>query len=82
MTIELPAELAEFEPCIVVNEEAGLTIAVFEDVAYYAKPLFPDLPHWIDELRAMDDDRLIGVQLWMTMPPQLTADGELTGGSK
>lgn len=61
-------EIADFKPCIYVNDGAGVTICQFEDVAYVAKPLHPGLYHFIDELRAVDDDRLVGVQFWCGTP--------------
>lgn len=74
--ITLPdgVELLPFEPVVMVNEELGLTIAVFEDVPYVAKPLHKGVYHFVDELRAMEDDRLVGVQFWVGVPSPSSVD--------
>lgn len=63
-------------PATVVNDDMKITTAVFEDTAYVARPLFAGIPHWIDELRAMDDNRLVGIQIWATTPPVTKGDRE------
>lgn len=66
----LPASAEQaFKPCVILKEEAGITEAVFEDCAYVAKPVIPGIHHWVDELRAIDDDRLVGIQIWAIRPP-------------
>jgi len=67
----LVAEAAEpvaFKPCVIVNEEAGITEATFEDVPYVAVPVFDGVHHWIDKHVAMDDGRLVGFAVWKTHP--------------
>lgn len=44
-----------------------LTMWVFEDVSCVARQAFPGKYHFVDELRAMTDDRLVGVQVWKTI---------------
>ena len=70
-----------FKPCITVNEEAGITEATFEDVAYVAQPVFPGIPHWIDKHVAMDDGRLVGIAIWATKPPAAPAAEAEPGSS-
>jgi hypothetical protein len=66
---DAPAPEAVFRPCISISEEAGITEAVFEDVAYVAEPVFPGVHHWIDKHLALDDGRLVGMAIWATKPP-------------
>lgn len=61
-------ERDSFIPHTIVKNELGMTECVFEDVACVAKPLHPGVHHFIDELRAMDDDRLVGIQFWASRP--------------
>lgn len=65
-----------FEPCTMVNDVLGLTTTMFEDVAYVAKPLHDGAPHFIDELRATDDNRLVGVQYWVGLPTGRTIEAK------
>ena len=68
--MELPdgIEIGEFKPCIIVNEEIGITEFVTEDVAYVAEPVFPGVYHWIDKHLAVDDGRIVGMAVWKTKP--------------
>lgn len=59
-----------FKPCISVNDEAKITTATFEDVAYVAVPVFDGVHHWIDKHLALDDGRMVGMAVWATLPPQ------------
>lgn len=73
--MDLPeGEIAEFKPVAYVNEECGITEYVFEDAAYVAQPVFPNLYHYIDWMVALDDGRLVGIQFWskhdLPQPPQ------------
>ena len=64
----------DFKPCITVNEDAGVTEAVFEDVPYIADPVFPGAFHYIDRHVAMDDGRLVGMAVWKaSTPPAVNA---------
>ena len=65
MAMPLPDMGGErFKPCRLDNSDSGITEWVFEDVAHVARPAFPEIYHFIDELVAMDDGRLVGVQFW------------------
>lgn len=57
------------KPHIEIGEESGITTAIFEDVAHVVRPVIDGIPHWIDGLYAMDDGRLVGMQVWATNPP-------------
>lgn len=71
--------IAEFKPCRLDMADSGMTQWFFEDVGYVAKPAFPGLYHFIDELRAMDDDRLVGVQFWGPPPKPPAESGDADG---
>ena len=55
-----------FKPCVTVNDESGITEAIFEDVSAVAVPVFDGVYHYIDKLVAPDDGRLVGLQVWAT----------------
>jgi hypothetical protein len=61
--------VAQFKPCIQINEELGITEIIFEDTGYVATPVFDGVHHWIDKHEAMDDGRLVGMTVWLTKPP-------------
>lgn len=65
-----PDKPARDEPARIDLTESGVTQWVFEDCPHVAKDAFPGVFHFIDELRAMDDGRLVGVQFWGPKPPQ------------
>ena len=54
--------LEEFKPCVIQNDELGLTTYLHEDVPYFARPMSDK--HWVDSLIASDDGRLVGVNFW------------------
>jgi len=61
------AELAgEFKPCVI--EFGPITEIVLEDVSSVSRPVFPEHPHMVNWLCAMDDDRVVGVRIWQTLP--------------
>lgn len=75
-------ELLPFVPCVTINPLIGITTCFFEDCATVAKPLHPGIHHFIDELRAIDNDRLVGIQFWTgypnpTPPPQADREAVL-----
>ena len=53
-----------FKPCRVDLPDAGTVQFVFEDVAYFTRPVQDGIFHSADWMLAMDDKRLVGVQLW------------------
>jgi hypothetical protein len=57
-------ELAEFKPCKIILEDAGITQFVFEDAAHYTAPVIEGEYHSVDWMIAMDDGRLVGLQFW------------------
>lgn len=61
-------EIAEFKPCRLDLSDSGMAQWAFEDVANVANPAFPGVYHFIDEIRAMDDGRLVGIQFWGPPP--------------
>ena len=61
-------ESPAFKPCVVVNDETGITEITIEDVAFVAVPLFEGIHHYMDKLVAMDDGRLVGFTIWQTAP--------------
>lgn len=58
-----------FIPQIFTNSEVGLTTFLFEDVASFSTPIFAMAGHVADWLLAMDDRRVVGVQVW-ALPPE------------
>lgn len=56
--------LPPFKPCVIENKEMRLTEIVLEDVGYVAVPAFEGIHHTVDWLVAMDDRRIVGVQVW------------------
>lgn len=61
-------EVGEFKPCVIIDNEAGVTEFVFEDAAYVAEPVIPGVHHWIDKHVAMSDGRLVGGKVWFASP--------------
>jgi hypothetical protein len=59
---------AVFKPCRVDLVDSNMTQWAFEDVANFARPAFPGLYHFIDEICAMEDGRLVGIQFWGPPP--------------
>ncbi|MGE3645463.1 MAG: hypothetical protein AB7F96_16565 [Beijerinckiaceae bacterium] len=57
-----------FEPGTHVNDDTGITQTYFEDVPYKAVPLHEGVPNFIDEMRALDDGRLVGMIYWVGIP--------------
>ena len=55
---------AEFKPCRIDFEESGIIQYLFEDTAYFARPVEGMPPHTVDWLIAGDDGRLVGMQFW------------------
>lgn len=64
-------QIEDFMPCRFYGEDSKITSWIFEDVAYVAKPAFEGIFHFIDEMRALDDNRLIGIQYWGPPPANL-----------
>lgn len=66
--ISLPdgAELAEFKPCVVYNEEMQLTQILLRDASMVSVPLrIPGVKgHCIDMLYDMTTGELVGMQVW------------------
>ena len=56
--------LPPFQPCVVENNDLRLTEVLLEDVGYVAVPAFKGIHHTVDWLIAMDDRRIVGVQVW------------------
>lgn len=56
--------LPPFKPCVIENDAMHLTEVVLEDVGYVAVPVFKGVHHTVDWLLAMDDGRIVGVQVW------------------
>lgn len=72
--------IAQFEPCaITTGEGLGLPVTemVLEDVAYVSVPVFAGVYHTVDWLLAMDDRRLVGIQVWAS-PHNRPGSGEVS----
>ena len=61
--------MAKFKPCFVVNEPMNMVEVFFEDVSCTSKPLIEGVYHWIDQLIAHDDGRVVGLNFWIYKPP-------------
>lgn len=64
------AVLSEFRPCIIPNDGLKTTMCLFEDVPYVAVPFYKDengkpIHHYVDQLLATDDRRVVGMQVWV-----------------
>lgn len=62
----------EFKPSVIEHPELGMVEYVHEDVAYFARAVpHPEglSGHYIDAHLAMDDGRLVGLNIWF-LPPK------------
>lgn len=57
-------ELPPFKPLVEIDEEMRITSVILEDVSHYSVPCFVGHYHTVDWLLAMDDNRIVGVQVW------------------
>ena len=60
--ITLADELGEFKPCFVYNRELDLLEWINENCGHYSETV--SKLHAANVLRAMDDRRIVGVQIW------------------
>src|SRR6185312_12493297 len=61
--------IAKFKPGFMVNEPMNMVEVFFEDVSCTSKPLIEGVYHWIDQLIAHDDGRVVGLNFWIYKPP-------------
>jgi hypothetical protein len=61
--------IGDFKPCFMVNEVMNMVEVLFEDVSSTSKPLIDGVYHWIDQLVAHDDGRVVGLNFWIYKPP-------------
>lgn len=61
--------IGDFKPCFMVNEAMNMVEVLFEDVPSTSKPLIDGVYHWIDQLVAHDDGRVVGLNFWIYKPP-------------
>lgn len=68
-----------FKPGRLDLTESQMTQWVFEDCATVSRPAFPGLYHFIDEIVAMNDGRLVGIQFWGPPPAAIRAASKTEG---
>jgi len=56
----------QFKPCAMTLDDEGLAVSqiILEDVGTYSEPVYPGKYHTVDWLRALDDKRIVGIQVW------------------